>query len=128
MCQNIGADKIKFHKSKYSHKITLIRKVCEFQKIGYTEGGGTPQKFRQRDKIVIHLSKVSSLRQNCNSHHKFGNQNSRYSGKLQFSRTRAFANLIIDVVKILYSVFIMAYRSLLPEAIIFSITTKISIN
>ena len=68
------------------------------------------------------------MRQSCNSRHKFGTRNFRYSGKLQFSRWRASAKLIIDVVVILYSVFIMAYRSLLEEAIIFSITTKISIS
>ena len=38
MFQNNGADKIKYNQSKYSHKITLIRKLREVQKNGYTRG------------------------------------------------------------------------------------------
>ena len=66
MFQNIGADKIKYHKSKYSHKITLIRKIDQkFKKLGIHWGYST--KFSaQWDKIVIHLTIFSTLRQNCN--------------------------------------------------------------
>ena len=64
MFKNIGADKSKYHKSKHSQKIPLNRKTtAKFKKLGVHGGGGggTPQIFRQWDKIVIPPTKFSVL-------------------------------------------------------------------